>query len=111
MFDFENLMKMAGEVKERMRAAQADAASIRATGEAGGGLVQATVTGRNELVQLTIDPKLLNVAEKSLLEDLICAAVNQAMVKVSGALQAKMAGMAKDMGVSPSMLEQLMGQK
>ncbi|MCU0419549.1 MAG: YbaB/EbfC family nucleoid-associated protein [Cyclobacteriaceae bacterium] len=78
MFD---MMKMMGKVKEmqaKMKEAQEKLKFINATGEAGGGLVKATVNGKKMLIALDIDPSLLKADDKILLQDLIIAAVNKA---------------------------------
>ncbi len=78
MFD---MMKMMGKMKEiqaRMKEAQENVGKITATGESGGGMVKATVNGKRQLLQLDIDPVLFKPEDKSVLEDLVVAAVNKA---------------------------------
>ena len=105
--DFGILMQMANQLRERMTEAQEQAASLRVTGEAGGGLVQVVMNGRHELVELKIDPKAMVPSEVSLVEDLIRAAVNQATSKVATGLKDRFGGMAKDLGVDMGALEGL----
>jgi len=75
------MMGKLGEIKTRMAEAQAKVAQIQASGESGAGLVKATVNGTKKLIDLEIDPSLINPADAVMLRDLIVAAVNQAQVK------------------------------
>jgi hypothetical protein len=102
--DIGNLMKMASQVKEQMENAQQDAAKILVTGEAGGGMVKVVMNGNHEMVQLTIEPSIVNSDEAGLLEDLIRAASNQAVGKVKDALKEHMGSMVSDMGIDLSTL-------
>jgi len=82
MFD---MMKMMGKVKEvqaRMKEAQENLASIKASAESGGGMVKATVNGKKMLVSLEIDPAILKSEDKVLVQDLVVAAVNKASDEV-----------------------------
>jgi len=102
--DLNNLMQMAGQLKAQLEQAQNKAAQEKFTGEAGGGLVRVVVNGRHELLEVELDPKVIDPNEKALLEDLLRAAVNQANTKVVGALQQQMGGLAQGMGVDLSAL-------
>ena len=78
MFD---MMKMMGKVKEvqtRMKEAQDKLVNITASGESGGGMVKAKVNGKKQLIALDIDPALLKVEDKMVVQDLVVAAVNKA---------------------------------
>ncbi|MBK5279828.1 MAG: YbaB/EbfC family nucleoid-associated protein [Bacteroidia bacterium] len=82
MFD---MMKMMGKVKEvqaRMKEAQENLVSIKATADSGGGMVTATVNGKKLLLSLDIDPIILKSEDKVLVQDLIVAAVNKASEEV-----------------------------
>jgi DNA-binding YbaB/EbfC family protein len=78
-------MRHAGKLREMMEKAGEEAARRRVEGTAGGGSVTATASGRMELVALKIDPKLLADGDVELLEDLVVAAVNQALAKARDA--------------------------
>lgn len=81
------MMKMMGKVKEvqeRLRAAQDSLGTIKASAESGAGMVRATVNGKKQLVGLDIDPSILKVEDKVLVQDLIIAAVNKASDEVDG---------------------------
>lgn len=78
MFD---MMKMMGKVKEvqtRMKEAQDKLVNITASGESGGGMVKAKVNGKKQLIAVDIDPALLKVEDKMVVQDLVVAAVNKA---------------------------------
>ena len=80
-----DMMKMLGKVKEvqtKMKEAQENLGHITTTGEAGAGMVVATVNGKKELVDLQIDESLFTPDDKDMLKDLIIAAVNKAIVEV-----------------------------
>ena len=77
-FDFNQLMRQAQEMQGKMARMQEDLAKKQITADAGGGMVQATVNGRMELVKLKIDKSKLDPNDTELLEDVIVAAVSAA---------------------------------
>ncbi|WP_337042214.1 YbaB/EbfC family nucleoid-associated protein [Emticicia sp. 17c] len=80
-----DIFGMAGKMKEmqsRMQEAQENLGKITETGEAGAGMVKATVNGKKQLLQIEIDNDLLKVEDKDILQDLIVAATNKALEKV-----------------------------
>jgi DNA-binding YbaB/EbfC family protein len=81
MFDMMKMMGKMKEVQARLKEAQDKLAFITATGESGGGMVKATVNGKKQLIQLDIDPTILNGTDQLLVQDLVVAAVNMASVK------------------------------
>ena len=97
-----NLMKQAQQMQENMQKAQEEIASLEVTGESGGGMVKVTMTGRHEARRVEIDPSLME-EDKELLEDLLAAAVNDAVRKVEMTVQEKFAGMASGLGLPPGM--------
>lgn len=86
-----NLMKQAQAMQENMKKAQEELASIEVTGNAGGGMVTVQMTCRHDVRKVTIDPDLMN-DDKEMLEDLVAAAVNDAVRKVEEETKSKMAG-------------------
>lgn len=82
-------MRQAQSMQSKMTEMQAKMADMEAFGEAGGGMVKATVGGKGDLRRLSIDPSLVVAAEKEILEDLIIAAVNDARAKVDAEVQAE----------------------
>lgn len=84
-----NLMKQAQKMQEDMQKAQEELANAEVNGEAGAGLVKVVMTGRHDLRKVQIDPSLLK-EDIEMLEDLIAAAVNDAVRKVEANNKEKM---------------------
>ncbi len=86
MFDLMGMMGKMKEFQARMQEAQASLDHLTATGEAGGGLVKATATGRQQVVSIEVDESLLtDPADRPMVNDLTVAAVNAAL-KAAGEL-------------------------
>lgn len=77
-----SMLKQAQEMGSRMQEMNDKLKLARASGSSGGGLVTAEVNGLGELLRIEIDPSLIEKQDRELMEDLIPAAVNQALVKV-----------------------------
>jgi len=95
-----NLMKQAQEMQAKMQQAQEDLAKLEVTGESGAGLVKATMTGRHDVKRIEIDDSLMG-DDKEMLEDLVAAAVNDAVRKVEQNNQSNMADMTAGMKLPP----------
>jgi DNA-binding YbaB/EbfC family protein len=93
-----NLMKQAQRMQETMQKAQAELADMEVTGQAGGGMVTVVMTGRHDVKRVAIDDSLLK-EDKEMLEDLLAAAVNDAVRKVESTTQEKMSGLTAGMGL------------
>ncbi len=76
-----DMMKQAQQLQEKMQALQEQAAAAEVQGEAGAGLVKVVMTGRHDVRKVTLDPSLLS-EDKEILEDLLAAAVNDAVRKI-----------------------------
>jgi DNA-binding YbaB/EbfC family protein len=87
-----NIMKQAQKMQEEMQKMQAELAKLEVVGEAGGGLVKVTMSGKHEVRMVSIDASLVE-DDKDMLEDLVAAAVNDAVHKVETSTQERMAGM------------------
>jgi hypothetical protein len=74
-----SMMKQAQKLQAKMAEMQAELGNRTATAQAGGGMVEATVNGRQELLSLRIDPEVANPDDVEMLQDLILAAVNEAL--------------------------------
>jgi DNA-binding YbaB/EbfC family protein len=98
------LMAKAQEMQNKMQALQEELARKQVTAEAAGGMVQATVNGRLELVKLRIDKTRIDPNDTEMLEDVIVAAVAAAQNKAAEAAREEMQRMAGDLGVPPGML-------
>jgi DNA-binding YbaB/EbfC family protein len=94
------LMKQAQTMQENMKQAQDALAAMEVEGEAGGGMVKVVMTGRHDVKRVTIAPTLLS-EDKDMLEDLVAAAMNDAVRKVEVASQQKMAGLTAGMPLPP----------
>ncbi len=82
-----NMMDMFGKMKEiqsRMKDAQQQLTTITETGEAGAGMVRATVNGLKQVIRIEIDPDLIRPDDREMMQDLVVAAVNKAMQNVEG---------------------------
>ncbi len=76
-----NIMKQFQKMQARMEEIQAELEKTRIEGTAGGGMVKATVNGKQELLEIKIDPEVVDPEDIEMLQDLIVAAVNQARQK------------------------------
>lgn len=97
-----NLMKQAQQMQENMRKAQDELAAIEVEGQSGAGLVKTTITCKYVVKKVSIDPSLLG-EDKDMLEDLVMAAMNDAVMKADATTQAKMAGFTAGMNLPPGM--------
>ncbi|MEE8041804.1 MAG: YbaB/EbfC family nucleoid-associated protein [Pseudomonadales bacterium] len=88
-----DLMKQAQEMQARIQALQEELASLEVTGESGAGMVRVTMTGKHEVRRVEIEPSLLG-DEKDMLEDLLAAAINDAVRRVEDANRDKMSSLA-----------------
>ena len=97
-----NIMKQAQRMQETMQKAQQELAEMEVTGQAGGGLVSVVMTGRHDVKRVSIDDSLLK-EDKEMLEDLLAAAVNDAVRQVESTTQEKMSGLTSGMGLPAGM--------
>jgi DNA-binding YbaB/EbfC family protein len=95
-----DMMKKAQEMQENMQKAQRELASKEVTGEAGGGMVSVVMRGTHEVNRVNIDPSLVG-EDVEMLEDLIAAAVNDAVHKVARANQTAMQEMTAGLNLPP----------
>ena len=97
------LMKQAQQMQEKMQKMQEELANAEVTGQSGGGLVSVVMTGRHDVKRVSIDQSLMSTDEddKEVLEDLIAAALNDAVRKVEQSSQEKMGGMTASMQLPP----------
>lgn len=97
-----NLMKQAQQMQENMKAMQEKLATIEIEGQAGAGLVKVTMTCRHDVKRIDIDSSLFD-DDKEMLEDLVAAAVNDAVRKVETATQEHMASVTSSLGLPAGM--------
>ena len=79
MGNIQQLMQQAQRMQQQMAQKQAELAEKTVPAQSGGGMVTATVNGAHELLELSIDPDVIDPEDKEMLEDMVVAAVNQAM--------------------------------
>ena len=87
-----NLMKQAQKIQTDVQKAQEELANMEITGESGGGMVKVVMTGRHDVQHVKIDPALLK-EDLEMLEDLLAAAINDAVRKVEKNSQEKIANL------------------
>lgn len=97
-----NLMKQAQAMQDNLRKAQEELSSVEVTGNAGGAMVSVVMTCRYDVRRVSIDPSLLQ-DDKEVLEDLVAAAVNDAVRKVEKTTQEKMSGLTTGLGLPGGM--------
>lgn len=96
------LMKQAQQMQDNMRKMQEQLALIEVEGQAGAGVVKVVMTCKHEVKRVAIDPSVLG-DDKDMLEDLIAAAMNDAVRKVEASSQEKMAGVTAGLPLPPGM--------
>lgn len=100
--NFGNMMKQAQAMQANMQKVQAEIANIEVSGESGGGMVKVTMTGKHEVKRVQIEPAV-GSEDREMLEDLIAAAINDAVHKVEAQVNAKMAAVTAGMQLPPGL--------
>jgi nucleoid-associated protein EbfC len=93
------LMKQAQQMQENMKRAQDELATVDVEGAAGGGMVKVTMSCKNDVKRVAIDQSVMD--DREMLEDLIAAAMNDAVRKAEAVSSAKMSGFTQGMGMPP----------
>lgn len=96
------LMKQAQQMQDNMRKMQEQLATIEVEGQSGAGMVKVVMTCRHDVKRVSIDPSLLG-DDREMLEDLVAAAVNDAVRRVETTVQEKMAGVTAGLPLPPGM--------
>ena len=94
------LMKQAQQMQENMKKVQDQLATLEVEGQAGAGMVKIVMTCRHDVKRVTVDPSLMQ-DDKEMLEDLVAAAVNDAVRKVEATVQEKMSAITAGMSLPP----------
>lgn len=94
------LMQQAQRMQEELKRAQEEIAKLEVTGSAGGGMVEATMTGRHEVRRVRIDRKMM-ADDPEMTEDMVVAALNDAVNKVAEMSQQKLGGVSSGMNLPP----------
>jgi nucleoid-associated protein EbfC len=95
-----NMMKQAMALQANMKKAQEEIAAMEITGESGGGMVKVTMNGKHEVKRVQIEPSVA-AEDREMLEDLVAAAVNDAVNKVDAASQARMSSLMSGVSLPP----------
>ena len=97
--DMNKLMQQAQQMQEQMAKAQAELATEMVEASAGGGLVTVQATGGGDIVSIKINPKAIDPDDSELLEDLVLAAVNEALRSAQSLAQSKLGAMTGGLGL------------
>ena len=100
MGNIQQLMQQAQRMQQQMAQKQAELAEKTVTAQSGGGMVTATVNGAHELLELSIDPDVIDPEDKEMLEDMVVAAVNQAMQQAEEMAQQELGKLTGGMNIS-----------
>ena len=103
MADFLGLMKQAAQLQSKMQEMQAELDTITVEGAAGGGMVSVMLSAKGDLKAVRIDPSLIKLEEKEIVEDLIVAAHADARRKAEMVMQDKMKGLTGGLPLPPGM--------
>ena len=101
--DLSNLFAQAQQLQQQMMAAQERARAKTVEASAGGGMVTATVTGALQVRSIKVDPQCVDPKDLTMLEDLVVAAVNQALTKAQEMIQQEIQSVAGGMMMPPGM--------
>lgn len=101
MPDFDEIMKMAQNAQNELQKAQDSLDKIEVEGAAGGGMLKVRATAKGRILAVDIDESLLSPSEKTMLEDLIAAAINDARAKADAAAAAEMQKMSSSLPLPP----------
>jgi len=96
------LMRQAQQLQANMQKAQEEIAAMEVTGESGGGMVKITINGRHEAKRVQIDAAV-PLDDREMVEDLVAAAINDAVHRLEAASQQKMSGMMGGMNLPPGL--------
>ena len=99
-----SLLRNQGKIQEEFQKFQSQIGSIVAEATSGAGFVTAKVNGKMEVVSIRISDEAMKLNDKEMLEDLIAAAMNQALTKVRQLIAEESAKMATGLGLPPGML-------
>ena len=101
MPDFESIMQMAQNAQAELQKAQDSLETIEVEGAAGGGLVKIRATAKGRILGVDVDESLLQPSEKTMIEDLIAAAINDARAKADAAAAVEMEKMQSGLPLPP----------
>ncbi len=97
--NIQQMMKQAQQLQKQMMQRQEEISQKTFEASSGGGMVNAVVNGKNELVSLKIEKEVVNPEDVGMLQDLITAAINEANTRAKAALEQEMSGLMGNMGM------------
>ena len=100
MANFGNMMKQAEALQRNMQKAQEEIALMEVVGESGGGMVKVTMTGKHEVKRVQIEPAIIG-EDREMLEDLVAAAINDAVRRVEMESQQRMSSLMSGLRLPP----------
>jgi DNA-binding YbaB/EbfC family protein len=100
MANMNQFVKQAQALQANMQKAQAEIANLEVTGESGGGMVKVVMSGRHEVKRVQIEPSIIG-DDREMLEDLIAAAINDAVHRLESASQAKLSAAMGGLSLPP----------
>ena len=103
MNNFNNMIKQAQELQQKMADAQQKVETLKVEGVAGGGIVKVTINGKNNVTSINIDDSVIDKNEKEILEDLIMAAFNDAKEKIQKKIADEMSSVTGGLKLPPGM--------
>ena len=103
MNNFNNMIKQAQELQQKMADAQQKVETLEAEGVAGGGIVKVAINGKNNVTSINIDDSVIDKNEKEILEDLIMAAFNDAKEKIQKKIADEMSSVTGGLKLPPGM--------
>jgi DNA-binding YbaB/EbfC family protein len=98
-----NLMKQAQQMQERVKKLQEEAANKTVEASSGGGMITVQANGRQEVLSIKIDKSVVDPGDVEMLQDLITAAVNEAIRKSQDLMKDEMGRLTASMGLPPGM--------
>lgn len=102
MANIGNMMKQAEALQRNMQKAQEEIAQFEVTGESGAGMVKVTMTGKHEVKRVQIEPAVIG-EDREMLEDLVAAAINDAVRRVESESQQRMSSLMSGLRLPPGM--------
>ncbi len=102
MANFGNMMKQAEALQRNMQKAQEEIAQLEVTGDSGAGMVKVTMTGKHEVKRVQIEPAVIG-EDREMLEDLVAAAINDAVRRVESESQQRMSSLMSGLRLPPGM--------
>ena len=103
MNNFNNMIKQAQELQQKMANAQQKVETLEAEGVAGGGIVKVAINGKNNVTSINIDDSVIDKNEKEILEDLMMAAFNDAKEKIQKKIADEMSSITGGIKLPPGM--------